>query len=90
MNKHTGRSTYRFKQNPREKLFADHWKKANDPDRRQGVLDFLLAEDSNHPRGEVTDRDAEVAATVIQWLGSPVGQWFLRDVHEAYDGEKES
>lgn len=27
-----------------------------------------------------TDREHEVAATVVQWLGSPVGQGFLRDL----------
>ena len=43
----------------------------------RGVLDYLLAEDSNYPKGEVTERDRKVAATVIQWLGSPVGQSFL-------------
>ena len=48
------------------------------PDGR-GTLDYLLATD-NRPCGDVTPRDAEVAATVIQWLGSPVGQRFVKEV----------
>ena len=34
------------------------------------------------PKGEVTERDKVVAATVIQWLGSPVGQFFIGNVLE--------
>jgi hypothetical protein len=49
------------------------------PDGR-GTLDYLLAKNCNDPNGEVTDRDREVAATVIQWLGSPVGQDFVAEV----------
>ena len=32
-------------------------------------------------RAEVSDRDELVAATLIQWLGSPVGQTFLKEVN---------
>ena len=74
----------RFKNNPMEKAFAVAWEKQNlslydKPDGR-GTLDYLLAKDCNRPHGEVTDRDREVAATVIQWLGSPVGQCFVKEV----------
>ncbi len=75
-----GRSQYRFKQNPEEKLFAEEWERENS-DGGKGILDYLLADDPNLPRGEVTERDREVAATIIQWLGSPVGQGFLEDVY---------
>lgn len=34
---------------------------------------------------EVSDRDREVAATVIQWLGSPVGNNFLRELLERFN-----
>lgn len=73
-----GRSQYRFKDNPLEESFAVAWEKMNTNvsgrEDGRGVLDYLLAENPNEPMGEVTDRDREVAATVIQWLGSPVGQ----------------
>ena len=78
MIKHEGRSTHRFDDNPLERVFADEWKEMNDGEGRgHGILAYLLAENPNRPRNEVSDRDAEVAATVIQWLGSNVGQCFL-------------
>lgn len=47
------------------------------------TLEYLLGgpEAQNWPGpGPVSDRDQQVAETVIQWLGSPVGEAFLRDV----------
>ena len=81
-----GRHQYRFRWNPMEKKFAEAWEQENTnesgkPDGR-GVLDYLMADDPNFPRREVSPRDRKVAATVIQWLGSPVGRCFLRDVLE--------
>jgi len=76
-----GKWQHRLSSNPLEKLFAESWDEINtaSPGRRDGygTLDYLLAEDPNRPCGEVTDRDRVVAATVVQWLGSPVGQSFL-------------
>ena len=73
-------STHRFAQNPLEKKFAEAWNKQNTLNREgNNLLDYMLAENCNDPRGEVTDRDTVVAATVIQWLGSPVGQSFLNE-----------
>jgi hypothetical protein len=74
-----GLHQYRFKQNPLEKKFAKAWEQQNKEFER-GTLDYLLAVDCNSPKGEVTKRDREVAATVIQWLGSPVGQGFIEEV----------
>jgi len=81
-----GRIQYRFKQNPLEKAYAKAWDVCNTGyaghiDGR-GTLDYLLAENPNEPRGEVTPRDREVAATVVQWLGSPCGQAFVNKVLE--------
>lgn len=75
--KHNGKCLHRLKQNPLEKIFHDEWQRCNDQYR---TLDYLLADETNNPRGEVTKRDVVVAATVIQWLGSPCGQSFLIDV----------
>jgi hypothetical protein len=81
--KNKGKHQHRFKDNPLEKVFAEKWEKLNTDHLGQldgfGTLDYMLAEDNNHPRGEVTDRDREVTATVIQWLGSPIGQSFVRE-----------
>jgi len=80
-----GLSQHRFKQNPLEKKFAQAWEKINTalttqkPD-GHGTLDYMLAGNTNDPRGEVTPRDRQVAATVVQWLGSPVGEAFVKHV----------
>ena len=78
--KNKGKSQYRFKQNPAERIFAEAWEEKNSSKYVRSILDYLLAEDNNRPMGEVTERDRMVAATVIQWLGSPVGEGFLQDV----------
>jgi len=75
--KNKGLHQYRFRDNPLEKKFAEAWEDSNKHGR---TLEYLLAKDSNRPNDEVTDRDREVAATVIQWLGSPVGQGFISDM----------
>jgi hypothetical protein len=80
--KHKGLRTNRFHDNPLEKSFAEEWASKNDKSMVHDLLDWLLAIDPNHPKGEVSQRDATVAATIIQWLGYPVGQCFLRDVAE--------
>lgn len=80
---HLGRHAGRLKDpmNLLERIFADEWDQNN---RNGRILEYLLAENPNRPAGEVTERDSEVAATVIQWLGTNVGQAFLRDViHKA-------
>jgi hypothetical protein len=76
-----GNSQCRFSQNPLEQRFAEAWDRRNKrANAGWGVLDYLFAEKNVFPHGEVTERDRMVAATIIQWLGSPVGQEFLRDV----------
>lgn len=88
MIKHEGHNHHRLEREPLERLFADEWRELNTGHGRgHGPLAYMLAEDRNHPRGEVTERDAMVAATVIQWLGSNVGQCFLREVMSKHQGE---
>lgn len=58
--------------NPREVAFAKLWSYENTPGpTRTPILASLVGKD-------FTERDAQVAATVIQWLGSNVGISFLR------------
>lgn len=80
-----GKHTHRFAQNPCERTAAYRW---NQLHRKPGIgtLDYLLG-DGQEP-GDVSDRDHLVAATVIQWLGSPVGQGFVRDLVESFDAAK--
>ncbi len=74
---HRGKSTHRWKDNPLEKRFAVEWEKKNEND-FTGTLGYLMG-DGNRP-GPIDGRDALVAATVVQWLGSHVGQCFLAEV----------
>lgn len=70
------RNTHRLSENPLEASFLDTWE--TDPSFVH-TLDYILSDRVNE-RGPVSERDLEVAATVIQWLGSPVGQCFLEKV----------
>jgi hypothetical protein len=79
---HDGLRKNRLQREPLEQIFADEWKSMNKATVNNSLLDWLLAEDPNYPKGEVSQRDATVAATIIQWLGTPVGQGFLRRVEE--------
>jgi len=72
---HEGRAAYRLRDNPVERKYHDAWKRENE----QGDLLAWLLGDGAH-KGTPTERDAMVAATVVQWLGSPVGQNFVSRV----------
>ena len=72
--KHHGISRHRLSQNPLEHKFADAWEKM-----APLTLGYLLCGQDCNPH-DYTERDAEVAATMIQWLGSPVGESFVREV----------
>ena len=82
--RHRGLHTYRFEANPKEKVFAKVW---NEKQTESHTLEYLLSEDNR--RVDISKRDMTVAATVIQWLGSPVGQSFLDEVQEVIDNSKE-
>jgi hypothetical protein len=72
--KHEGYFKQRLKpnaNNPREVAFAEQWKVEN----RERVTGFIM----QHLVPGYTKRDAEVAATVVQWLGSNVGMSFIRE-----------
>lgn len=76
-------NVHRFKENPQEKAFATAWEDM-DCFRRDGcgTLQYMMCPpryDHRYPP-VISDRDRLVAATVIQWLGSPVGLCFLRDL----------
>ncbi len=76
--KHRGLKDYRFSDNPEERRFADAWATQNArPNNAPGTLAYMLGD--GHAAA-ITDRDALVAATVVQWLGSPVGQSFLSEL----------
>lgn len=75
--KYSGLHIHRFKDNPEELAFAEAWDKQN----RDGKnLAYLLCGDQNGHPPDPTKRDHIVAATVVQWLGSSVGQHFLEEL----------
>ncbi len=76
---HRGLRYNRCQRNLLEKKFSNRWAKAqeNHSFLLQHVLD---SKGTSYPPPDVSDRDAVVAATVIQWLGTLVGQDFLREV----------
>jgi hypothetical protein len=74
--KHQGYLANRLSREPLEALFAKVWQEQNDAG---STLAYILtgAPSWDH----VSERDVAVAASVIQWLGSAVGQAFLEEVH---------
>jgi hypothetical protein len=74
-----GLQTHRFKDNPEERRFAKSWEAWNTPTGSAPPY-ILVNELLECGAGQVTRRDQAVAATVIQWLGSPVGLTFLEQL----------
>lgn len=70
-----GYQTHRFKNNPEERRFAVAWHHQQ----AGKTLAYLLG-NGVQPSDMVSARDNDVAATVIQWLGSPVGRAFLEEL----------
>jgi hypothetical protein len=78
---HHGRSRHRLSSNPLEKAFADQWEVENEHSNDQEcTLAWLLYSDgADRPNGGLAQEDCTKAATIIQWLGSPVGRGFLEE-----------
>ena len=75
---HRGMHFDRTKKEPLERAFAVAWQELQESSGRHSTLEYMLAENNNCPiPGEVSERDLLVANTIVQWLGSPVGQCFL-------------
>lgn len=73
---HEGMRTYRLADNPMERAYHDAWLAENTGESfRSDLLAHILG-DGVTP-AVVSERDALVAATIIQWLGTPVGQNFV-------------
>lgn len=64
---------HRLASNPEEQRFATAWNE-------EQILKWILAPPvygAQQTSVTPSERDEEVAATVIQWLGTPVGNAFL-------------
>jgi hypothetical protein len=76
--KHVGRNRHRLASNPKEKVFARAWLEQQT---ESHTLQWLLcaSPDQNTQERDLTQLEATCAATLMQWLGSPVGFCFLQD-----------
>ena len=73
-----GLSAHRLLDNSEERQFAEAWDRVNGADR---ILDYLLDPYSGTANTRpASARDVAVAAIVVQWLGTALGQAFLRDL----------
>ena len=82
--RYKGISSHRYKREPLEKIFAEMWQEENNKPCQGGellswILDRRVDFDGCPPLRATQDQHT-VAATVIQWLGSTVGQHFLVSV----------
>jgi hypothetical protein len=71
-----GLNAHRQAYSPVERLFAETWAEY---DKENHILEYLLSDTINESQ-PVSEDDQVTVATVIQWLGSPVGQGFLAKV----------
>lgn len=80
----------------RERVLAEAWAKEQKDHR---ILDHLLHsfQDERPSKGYIehgayvsTSEEHRIAATVIQWLGSPIGRSWLEDVLKVADREHEA
>lgn len=78
VGKKNGFSEYRFNLNPAEKIIAEEWVKNNE---YFATTKYLLSDTVNKKTSVSPIIEADIN-TVIQWLGSPCGQAFLKDVKE--------
>ncbi len=79
-----GINSHRYKNNPQELKFAEVWQKLNDRKimNNYSTIDYVLNRKSEAYVEVCSERDQEVACSIIQWLGSPCGQRFLESVKE--------
>lgn len=75
---------YRFKDNPKEKemhdKFIEMFKRDSSANRCLSAIIFGWQNDNQTtPERYLTDDEENICLNLIQWLGSPVGQSFLRE-----------
>jgi len=76
---HKGINQHRLLDNPLEKAYAEAWDKINE---QSDILAYIISESHDNTKCYPTEREKELAATMIQWLGSPVGRNFVKGVLE--------
>ena len=71
---------YRFSANPDEKVVHDKFKEMFDSatgERMLGIILFGL--DTPIEQRSLSERELDICLNMIQWLGSPVGKFFLNE-----------
>lgn len=75
--------TYRHDSNPKEKELHDKFIEHHiDCEKYTCPVDLLVFPASNSPmipEDYLNDREKKIVISTIQWLGSPVGQSFLKE-----------
>lgn len=69
---------YRFHDNPDEKRFHDTFREEFETDVKKSQIVFPSL-DGITPISFLNEREIQIVENTIQWLGSPVGQTFLRN-----------
>ena len=72
-----GNKTHRHNTNPLEKQLHDSFVKNNSLEDMSMIS--LPSENGMKPDRYLTDDEVSVVISTIQWLGSPVGQYFLKE-----------
>lgn len=76
-----GFKTYRHESNPKEKELHDNFiKEMSFRDMDFIVFGHSKSPNGSHPDDYLSDRERKIVVSTIQWLGSPVGHHFLRNV----------
>jgi hypothetical protein len=69
-----------------ERVYLEHWRKLNvrHPSVNRGftALEWILTPDGHDHPAPISRRDARVAASVVQWLGTNCGMGFLRSAED--------
>jgi hypothetical protein len=78
---HAGMHLYRTEREPFEAIISGLWQDKQD---HHQLLSGIMSK--NNMPAHVTQRDATVAATVVQWLMSEGGLSFLRELDESSKG----
>lgn len=68
---------HRFEKNPQEKKFVYEFLKQHNQSVDPDLIVFGHPNNSMSPKDYLSDREKDIVISVIQWLGSPVGQSFL-------------
>lgn len=77
-----GFKTHRHKNNPKEKELHDKFIKEHIENNDSPFDLIIFPSVVNYewtPSDHLSDREKQIVITTIQWLGSPLGQSFLKD-----------